>query len=76
MISIIKMPTEINSSFISVTSKAPPIIKNEFNSEATNKFSENGVDLEGMDNWVALENLNIEDQDKAFQSIKNVIQYE
>ena len=76
MISIIKMPTEINSSFISGTSKAPPIIKNEFDSEATNKFSENGVDLEGMDNWVDLEDLNIDDQDKAFQSIKNIIQNE
>lgn len=76
MISIIKMPTEINSSFISGTSKAPQIIKNEFNSEATNKFSENGVNLEGMDNWVNLENLNIDDQGKAFKSIKSAIQNE
>ena len=76
MISIIEMPTDINSSFISGSSKAPPLIKSEFNSEATNKFSENGMNLEGMDRWINIENLNINDQKKAFQSIKSVIQNE
>ena len=76
MISIIEIPTDINSSFISGSSKAPPLIKSEFNSEATNKFSENGMNLEGMDRWINIENLNINDQKKAFQSIKSVIRNE
>ena len=76
MISIIEIPTDINSSFISGSSKAPPLIKSEFNSEATNKFSENGMNLEGTDCWNNIENLNINDQKKAFQSIKSVIRNE
>ena len=69
MISIIEIPTDINSSFISGSSKAPPLIKSEFNSEATNKFSENGINLEEMGHWINIDNLNINDQKKAFQSI-------
>ena len=58
MISIIGLPTDINSSFISGASKAPTIIKNQFNSNATNKYAENGCDLEKMDKWIELGNLN------------------
>jgi len=76
MISIIEIPTDINSSYISGSSKAPPLIKSEFNSEATNKFSENGINLESMNHWINIENLNINDQKKAFQTIKSVIQDE
>ena len=76
MISVIEIPTDINSSFISGSSKAPPLIKSEFNSEATNKFSENGINLEHIDHWINIENLNINDQKKAFQSIKSVIRNE
>ena len=45
MISVIEIPTDINSSFALGASKGPPIIKKQFDSEATNKFSENGFDL-------------------------------
>ena len=76
MISIIGVPTDINSSFISGASKAPSIIKNQFNSNATNKFSENGCDLETMDKWIELGNLNIENQDKVFELISDTIQKE
>ena len=76
MISIIEIPTDINSSYISGSSKAPPLIKSEFNSEATNKFSENGINLDSMNHWINIENLNTNDQKKAFQTIKSVIQDE
>ena len=76
MISIIGLPTDINSSFISGASKAPRVIKNQFNSDATNKFSENGSNIENMDNWLDLGNLNIENQDKVFELISDTIQKE
>ncbi len=44
-ISIRSYPTDINSSFLRGSSKAPPKIMEAFNSESTNKFSENGLNL-------------------------------
>ena len=58
MISVIEIPTDINSSFSLGSSKGPPIIKKQFDSEATNKFSENGFDLRKRYNWKSIKNLN------------------
>ena len=56
MISVIEIPTDINSSFALGASKGPPIIKKQFDSEATNKFSENGFDLRKRYNWKNIKN--------------------
>ena len=54
MISVIEIPTDINSSFALGASKGPPIIKKQFDSEAMNKFSENGLDLRKRYNWKSI----------------------
>ena len=76
MISIIEIPTDINSSFALGASKGPPIIKKQFNSEATNKFSENGFDLRKKYNWKNIKNLNDEDGDNTFKLISKTIEAE
>ena len=73
MISIIEIPTDINSSYISGSSKAPPLIKSEFNSEATNKFSENGINL-GMENlWTYQSFSKIPSSKEGFQLIRDAV---
>ena len=76
MISIIEIPTDINSSFALGASKGPPIIKEQFNSEATSKFSENGFDLRKKYNWKNIKNLNDEDGDNTFKLISETIETE
>ena len=76
MISIIEIPTDINSSFALGASKGPPIIKIQFNSEATNNFSENGFDLGRKGNWTNIKNLNDVDGDITFKLISKTIETE
>ena len=76
MISILGIPTDRHSSYLTGAAQAPPIIMQEFNSDATNKFSENGIDL-GQDNiWMDLGCLDLKDQDNEFEIIRDAIQTE
>jgi len=76
MISILGIPTDRHSSYLTGAAQAPPIIMQEFNSDATNKFSENGIDL-GQDNiWMDLGCLDLKDQDNEFEIIRDAIQSE
>lgn len=76
IISIIGMPTDINSSFLSGSSKAPPIIMKEFNSDATNQFSENGIDLGQSDIWIDKGNIDLGDSKNQFELISDSIKDE
>ena len=76
MISVIGIPTDINSSFALGASKSPPVIKKQFDSEATNKFSENGFDLRKKYNWKNIKNLNDENRDNTFELISKTIETE
>jgi len=76
MISIIGIPTDTNSSFMSGASQAPPTIMREFNSDATNKFSENGIDLGEENIWIDRGNLTIGEPHNEFELISNAIQRE
>ncbi len=72
-ISIIGFSSDENSSFLKGCSKAPPIIMKAFHSDATNKFSENGIDL-GMENlWTYQSFPNIPSSKKGFQLISDTI---
>ena len=76
MISVIGIPTDKNSSYMPGASKAPSIILEEFNSEARNQFSENGLDLGKKNIWTDLGNMALEDSDSEFELISNAIQME
>ncbi|MEL1236710.1 MAG: hypothetical protein VXA61_08540, partial [Candidatus Neomarinimicrobiota bacterium] len=76
MISVIEIPTDINSSFTLGASKGPPIIKKQFDSEATNKFSENGFDLRKRYNWKSVKSLDHESRDNTFKLISKTIETE
>jgi len=73
MISIIGIPSDKNSSFLTGCAKAPPIIMGEFNSDATNQFSENGINL-GQDNiWIYRGCIEIENHENEFELIQKMI---
>ena len=76
MISILGIPTDRHSSYMTGAAQAPPIIMQEFNSDATNKFSENGIDLGQENIWMDLGCLDLKDHDKEFELIRNAIQTE
>ena len=72
-ISIRSYPTDINSSFLRGSSKAPPKIMEAFNSESTNKFSENGLNLGEKKIWSYYDSSTIPSGEKGFQLIRNSI---
>jgi len=76
MISILGIPTDTHSSFLTGSAQAPPLIMKQFHSEATNKFSENGIDL--GDNKICnyLGCLDIKNNQDEFKLIQNTIQQE
>ena len=75
-ISIIGFSADENSSFLKGCSKAPPIIMEAFHSDATNKFSENGIDL-GIENlWTYQSFPNIPSSKQGFQLIRKTIKKE
>ena len=76
IISITGIPTDINSSFLSGSSKAPPIIMKEFNSDASNKFSENGINLGQDGTWIYNGNINLNASENEFELISNSIKDE
>jgi len=76
VISVIEIPTDINSSFALGAAKGPPIIKKQFDSEASNKFSENGFDLRKRYNWKNVKSLDHESRDNTFKLISKTIETE
>ena len=76
MISVLGIPTDKNSSYMRGASKAPSIILEEFNSEARNQFSENGLNVGKKNIWTNLGNITLEDSDSEFELISNTIQME
>ena len=76
MISVIGIPTDKNSSYMPGASKAPSIIMEEFNSEARNQFSENGLDLGKKNIWTNLGTIDLGQSNSEFELISNAIQME
>ena len=74
MISILGMPTDKNSSFLIGAAQAPSIIMEEFNSKATNKFSENGIDLGQINMMNDFCNLDLKNQNNEFELIRDAVQ--
>ena len=75
-ISILGYPVDQNSSFLKGASHAPPIIMEAFNSESSNTFSENGIDLGEKNLWTFINNQNIPSKEKGFEFIRNSIDIE
>jgi len=72
-ISILGFSTDENSSFLKGCAGAPPIIMKAFESNATNKFSENGIDL-GMENLWTYQNFSeIPSGKVGFQLIRDAV---
>ena len=76
MISIIGFPTDKNSSYLKGASLAPSKIINAFNSNSTNKFSENGINTEKNSICVNLGSTDLGDYENEFQTIQEVIEQE
>ena len=72
-ISVIGVPSDINSSFSKGAAKAPPIIMDAFHSDSTNKFSENGIDLGAEGLWFHRGCLNLKNDKKDFDKIQDAI---
>ncbi len=72
-ISILGFSTDENSSFLRGASKAPLSIMEAFNSKATNKFSENGIDLDAQNLWTYENFSNIPSRKKGFTLIREAV---
>jgi len=75
-ISIIGIPTDINSSFARGAAKAPQKIMHEFRSEATNTFSENGINTASHGKYIFHQLDNHMSDKTEFDFIKNSIEKE
>ena len=73
MISILGIPTDTHSSFMTGAALAPPLIMKEFHSEAGNRFSENGLDLGKEDLWEDLGSIELTNKDNEFEIIEDSI---
>lgn len=72
-VSILGFSTGENSSFLRGCAKAPPIIMKAFNSDATNKFSESGVDL-GTENLLTYKGFpDIPSGKQGFELIRDAV---
>ena len=76
MITIIGFPTDKNSSFQKGAALAPSIIIDAFNSNSTNKFSENGINTGKNDICIYRGCAELEDYENEFQIIQKAIQKE
>jgi len=76
IISILGIPTDKHSSHLSGAAKAPPLIFKEFHSEASNKFSENGIDLAKKGLWIDRGNLTLDAKGNDFEIIRDAIHTE
>jgi arginase len=57
MISLLGIPLDTNSSFLTGAALAPPKIREAFNSDSSNYFSESGIDIKTAPGWKDLGDL-------------------
>mgnify|MGYP001828816392 FL=1 len=58
-IAVVGVPYDEQSSFMKGTAKAPPKIREAFNSDSTNKCTESGLDLSQQTNFFDLGDLEL-----------------
>ena len=76
MVSIIGIPLDENSSFLRGTAQAPQKIREAFQSDSANSFSENGIDLQNHSGWKDLGDLKLSAMPEAFAQIENSVSHE
>jgi arginase len=67
-------PLDHNSSYLKGAAGAPPLIRKSLFSEAVNRWTENGFDLEDASIFRDLGDMSMPDRDRAFQKIEKTIQ--
>jgi arginase len=72
-IAVLGIPYDRNSSFRRGPALAPVRIREALFSESTNMWTENGIDLGLMTGWQILDDLELEDNEKAFGQIESKI---
>ena len=76
MISILGIPLDENSSFIKGTAKAPRLIMDAFHSDASNMFSENGVNCADPNTITDLGDMQLFTGELSMVSIRKTVQKE
>jgi arginase len=72
MISLLGIPLDKNSSFLSGAALAPPKIREAFNSDSSNSFSESGIDIKSSPEWKDLGDLALDTGDTHKAIIEKV----
>jgi agmatinase len=76
MISVLGIPLDENSSYLKGSALAPDKIRESFQSDSANTFTENGVDLDQATTWQDLGNVKISGMPASFQQITSAVQDE
>jgi len=63
MIALLGVPLDKNSSFLTGAAMAPPKIREAFNSDSSNYFTESGIDLKNSNKWRDLGDLSLDHGD-------------
>jgi arginase len=63
MISLLGIPLDKNSSFLAGAALAPPKIREAFNSDSSNYYSESGIDMKNSNEWSDLGDLKLDTGD-------------
>jgi arginase len=67
---VVGVPFDANSSYLRGTAGAPPLIREAFRSDSSNAWSETGVDLSAPDLWEDSGDLDLSEDDSAFDVIE------
>ena len=70
-ITVLGIPFDNNSSFLKGPALAPPRIREELLSPATNLFTENGIDLGERSDWHNIDDMLLSDNQTAFATIEH-----
>ena len=74
MVVCIGIPLDENSSFLRGTSGAPKHIRNAYNSDSSNYWTENGINLKDDTNWKDLGDLKLSSMPAAFSEITTEVE--
>ena len=74
-IAIVGIPLDHNSSYLTGAADAPPEIRQALHSPSSNLFSENGRDIGHTIAVKDLDDLDIIDNDKSFEQVKELVNY-
>jgi len=74
MVVCLGIPLDENSSFLTGTSEAPTQIRNAYNSDSSNYWTENGINLKDNANWKDLGDLKLSSMPAAFSEITNEVE--